>query len=438
MYSHLTTPRPPSLLTREHAPLTGSNTHNGRPRNWPIVKPAASEDLDAADLGEFDVWPQWNQRRHHHPFYDGQRIAAQFEADQETAREFFLPQYKALGAEHDDPGALSVYERNRIIERQLANFLLYEVGPYAEAVGFYRDAERIRNTALKMHQCRTSGCFGIGTHGKPIMIWDNKCSHPKLCPDESRHDAQRLFDQYADPILEHVRNGGRVYKLWPTLPNYPAGRLREGKRHIFKRYRDRFVRTKKFRHVGSIAVGEEPLSAARDWNVHLNVIFLTRGFLSYKNARAAWGCNIELREHKLFSEKGMHDLFNEMIKYGTRPVPEKSASKQDSPAPAFTDWTPAEALEWLKAQHGSRRVRSYGSLFGIGKPERPNVRFLHALGSVEYHPDGYRVTWRRHNLAYLAKGMLDIGRRDLDLIRGDNSTSARGARQTTGPPGSGP
>ena len=426
--------------TSEHAPLTGTNTHSADRLNGERETCGILEGLDDTDLGAFDVWPQRNQRLHHHPFYDSQRIAAQFEADQEAAREFFLPQYKALGAERDDPGALSVYERHRGIERQVANFLYYEVGPYAEAVGFYRDAERIRATALKMYQCRTSGCFGIGTHGKPVMIWDNKCSHPKLCPDESRHDAQRLFDQYADPILEHVRKGGRVYKLWPTLPNYPAGRLREGKRHISKRYRDRFVRTKKFRHVGSLAVGEEPLSADRDWNVHLNVIFLTRGWLSYKNVRAAWGCNIEIREHRLFSEKGMHDLFNEMIKYSVDPVPVKSARKHDSKAPAFTDWTPAEALEWLKAQHGSRRVRSYGSgsLFGIGKPERQNVRFLHALGSVEYHPDGYRVTWRRHNLAYLAKGMLDIGRRDLDLIRGNNSTSARGARQTTGPPGSGP
>lgn len=397
------------------------------------MPPIVCGDADA-DAADFDCWPKKNQRLSFHPFYDCRRLAEQFEADQDVARDFLLPQYAALGAERDDPGALSIYERNRIIERQVADFLFYEVGPYAEAVGFYRDSERIRNTALKMYQCRTSGYFGIGSHGKPIIAWDDKCSHPKLCPDESRHDAQRLFDQYAQPIVDHVKDGGRVYKLWPTLPNYPSGRLREGKRHIFKRYRDRFVRTKKFGHVGSLVVGEEPLSAARDWNVHLNAIMLTRGRLSYRDVRAAWGCNIELREHRLFTEAGMHGLFNEMVKYAVEPVPAKSARKHDTRAPAFTDWTPPEALEWLKAQHGSRRVRSYGSLFGIDKPERPTVSPAYFVGRLSWQPAGYRVTWRNHNLAYLARGMLDISRRDLDLIRGNNSTNTRGARQPTGPP----
>lgn len=423
-----------STSISEHVPPIGTNTNNKHRQNGRPFAHNPGDDIDDDELGEFNVWPGRYQRQHYHPFYDAQRIAAQFEADQEQAREFFLPQYKALGAERDDPGALYVYERNRISERQVADFLFYEVGPYAEAVGFYHDGARLRKTAIKMYQCRTSGRFGIGTHDKPIIIWDHKCSHPKLCPDESRHDAQRLFEQYAPEILAHVKAGGRVYKLWPTLKNYPLGRLREGKRYIFKRYRDRFVRTKKFAHVGSLAVGEEPLSAGRDWNVHLNVILLTRRRLDYAQVREAWAANIEMCEHRLFTEKGMHALFNEMIKYAVRTVPEKSASKHDSRAPAFTDWTPAEALEWLKAQHGSRRVRSYGSLFGIGKPDRENVRPKYFIGSLEWHPSGYRLTWRQHNLPHLAKGMLDIGRRDLDLIRGNNSTSARGARQSTGPP----
>ena len=79
-------------------------------------------------------------------------------------------------------------------------------------------------------------------------------------------------------------------------------------------------------------------------------------------------------------------------------------------------------------------MRSYGSLFGIGKPERPNVQPAYFIGRLEWRPAGYAVTWRDHNLAHYVRDMLDISRRDLDLIRGNNSTRTRGARQPTGPP----
>lgn len=403
-------------------------------------------DDDAADA--FDVHPQAHQRQHFHPYYDCKDIAAQFEADQAKVADFLLPQHKQLGAERDDPGALGIYERHRIAERQVAHFFYYEVADYAAACGSLDVSEELRGRAIKMYHCRTSGMFGIGTHGEPVIAWDTKCSQSKLCPDESRHEAQRLYDRYADPISEHEKNGGRIYKIWPTLPNYPPGRLREGKRHIFKRYRDRIVRAqagkkRKFPHVGSLMIQEDPQSAAGDWNVHLNGIVLADGWLDYAELRAAWGCNIEIRQHKLSGNaerraRDLHGLFNEMVKYAIRTVPEKSITKHHSEAPAFTDWTPAAALEWYLANRRFRRVRSYGSLYGIGKPDRPNVTPLVFLGRLTWQTDGYRVTWRKHNLAHYVKQFLDMSHRDLDLIRGDNSTSARGARQTTGPPGSGP
>ncbi len=237
----------------------------------------------------------------------------------------------------------------------------------------------------------------------------------------------------------HAKRGGRVYKIWPTLPNYPGGRLREGKRHIFKRFRDKVVRAQRgkknrFGHVGSLMIQEDPLSKDRDWNVHLNGILLTDSWLSYRELREAWGCNIEMRQHSRFDEKGMRDLFNEMVKYAVRPVAEKSGSKHHTDAPALTSWSPAEALEWYQANHGFRRTRAYGSLHGIGKPDRPNVTPRCWLGRVDWQPDGYRVTWREHNLAYLARGMLDISRRDLDLIRGDKSTKNSRHRGQTDPP----
>ena len=438
---------PNSRLTLALEQLTGTNMQDGPRRLGGPLTPTNTNHDDDSAADAFDVWPKPGQEKHFHPFYDCRDIAARYEADQQKADDFLSAQHKALGAERDDPGALAIYERHRIIERQVASFLFYEVSDYADACGFVDHSEAVRKLAVKMYNCRTSGIFGIGTHGKPVIAWHSKCSHAKLCPDESRHEAQRLFERYADPISEHEKKGGRIYKVWPTLPNYPAGRLREGKRHIFKRYRDRIVRAeknkkKKFPHVGSLMIQEDPQSASGDWNVHLNGIILTDGWLSYADLRAAWGCNIEIRQHKLSSKpdrraRDLHGLFREMVKYSMRAVPEKSnekASRHATKAPAFTDWTPAAALEWYQANLRFRRVRSYGSLFRIGKPDRPNVMPLFFFGSLTWQPDGYRVTWRRHNLAHYVKDMLTWSRGTLDLIRGDNSTVRSGLLRATGPP----
>lgn len=354
-------------------------------------------------------------------------------------REFFLPQYKVFGAERDDAGALSVYQSHRIIERLLADKYYYELAPYAEAAQRPDLAEQLRRQALKMYQCRTGGPFGMGTHGRTVVAWEHKCGCSKLCPDEARHEAQRLYERYAQAIADHAKTGGRVYKVWPTLPNYPGGRLREGKRHIFKRYRDKIVRARaskknKFDHIGSLVIQEDPLSAARDWNVHLNGILLTAGWLSYKKLRQSWGANIEIREHKRFDADGMHHLFNEMVKYAVRTVPEKSGSKHHTAAPALTEWTPPEAIEWHQANHGFRRTRAYGLLHGIGKPERPNVKPRHWLGRLDWQPDGYRVTWRNHNLGQIVRDLLDASPGTLDLIRGDKSTTGHRSYEATGPP----
>lgn len=399
----------------------------------------------------YDCWPRYGQRQHPHPWYDCKRIAAEFDEEKEIAAEFFLPQHKQLGAERDDPGALSIYERHRIVERQIADKFYFEVSPLAGDLGHAETGQELHDIGVRMYSCRTSGPFGIGPHGKPVIAWDEKCGSSKLCPDEARHEAQRLFDHYAQTIADYAKTGGRVYKVWPTVPNYPAGRLREGMRHIFARWRKRIMRPvkngrNKFGIETSLAILEVPLGKNRDWNIHLNCIVLTRGWLSYKALRAAWGCNIEITEHKRFDEKGMYGLFNEMVKYAVRAVPEKSSSKHHSEAPAFIEWTAEEIIEWYEANRRFRRTRAYGIerdengvstgrlLYGIKKPQRPNLLPYRWLGRVEYQPGGpYRITWREHNLADVTRQLLDWNPA-LDLIRGDNSTTRRTYKMATGPP----
>jgi hypothetical protein len=396
-------------------------------------------ELREAFGDDFDVWPEKHQRYNFHPWHDCQRIAAEFESEQDIARDFLLPQHKALGAERDDPGALAIYEKHRIVERQIADKLYCDVTAYAQSAQREILAGQIRATAIKMFQCRTAGNFGMGPQGRPVIAWESKCGCSKLCPDEARHEGQRLFDRYASVMAEHEKHGGRVYKMWLTLPNYPGARLAEGQRYIFKRFRDRMIRPvskgkNKFGIDGALAILEAPLSKDREWNVHLNVVLLTKGWISYAKLRDAWGWNLEVRHHRRFDEKGMHALFNEMVKYSVRTVTEKSGSKHHSEAPAFIDWTPAEILEWFEANQNFRRTRAYGCLHGIGKPDRPENRPARWLGMLTWHPDGYRITWRGHNLAHTANELLKAGHGALDLIRGDRSTAQRQVKTATGPP----
>ncbi len=83
-----------SMLTCEHAPPIGGNTHNERRPPGAIGLPTNIADADAdtdTEADAFDVWPRANQRLAYHPFYDCRRIAAQYEADQEKARDSFFP-----------------------------------------------------------------------------------------------------------------------------------------------------------------------------------------------------------------------------------------------------------------------------------------------------------------------------------------------------------
>lgn len=425
-----------SRSTDDNGALYGTDT---RDTNSAYGRPPPGPDYLQDD---YDVWPEDWQRKAYHPYKDCQRIAEQFEAEQEIARDFFCAKHKQLGDDRDDPGALAVYHKHRIVERQIADKLFFDVTAYADSVQRESLAGKIRATAIKMYDCRTGGRFGIGPQGRPVVAWDSKCSCSKLCPDESRHEGQRLYDRYAGVICDHERRGGRVYKAWFTLPNYPGGRLAESQRYIFKRFRNKIMRAtrkgkNKFGIEGALVICEAPLSEARDWNVHLNVILLTRGFLSYQNLRDAWAWNTEFRQHGRFDERGMQDLFNEMVKYAVRTTPAKSIEKyirHDTNAPPFIEWTPAEILEWFEANQNFRRTRAYGCLHGIGKPDRPDVKPRRWLGRVDWHADAYRITWRRHNLAHLAGELLNAGPRALDSIRGDKSTGNLRCQHATGPP----
>lgn len=377
--------------------------------------------------GPFDLWPeegpahvgkQWDRIQRNHDLFDAQCSAAL-----DILRGDCL---------EGRAGALDTYQGHRSVEWLTAQYHQHVILPHC------RDhrpelAERIAQVAQRLYWCRQAGVFGMAGDGI-VVAWESKCGMGKLCPDEARAESLRLEEKYAAPIAAHAR-AGRVYKAWFTLPNYPPGRLREGMRHIFKRFRDRLIRSKRFGVEGALVILEAPLSSGRDWNVHLNVVLLTRGWVSYKALREAWGANVEIRQHSNFSERGLHGLFAEMVKYAVRSVPEKSLDERhDSAAPALVEWTPEEYLEWFEAHHPFRRTRAYGALHGLPAVEKPMPQPTAWLGRIEYKNGSYQVEMRGTNLGELAGHLLAASRSDLDLIRGDKSTTQKRQNGMRGPP----
>jgi hypothetical protein len=62
------------------------------------------------------------------------------------------------------------------------------------------------------------------------------------------------------------------------------------------------------------------------------------------------------------------------------------------PAPAFTEWTDPERIEWLEGMHGFRRTRSYGVLYAVKKPELQPLGRIAWIGIVSLL-EGSRPTY---------------------------------------------
>jgi hypothetical protein len=120
---------------------------------------------------------------------------------------------------------------------------------------------------------------------------------------------------------------------------------------------------------GALCVLEAPLGQARDWNVHLNVIFVSRGFVNWGELRAAWHWNMEIR--RLTKAPGaIAGALTELIKYAVAATVSKSEDHaRRSPAPPMLECSGPELAEWLCAMHGFRRTRTYGVMYRLPEME---------------------------------------------------------------------
>lgn len=283
--------------------------------------------------------------------------------------------------------------------------------------------------AKKLRIARKTGTWGTRENGDQVIIWDDKSGLLRLDPDEAREETQRLSERYIPALLEKARAGAGVHYAVFTLPNFAAGQLAKGQAAIFRRYsnllRKQLGKKKLFPEIlGSIGVVEAPLARDGTWNVHLNVLLITRSRFEaglYERLRRAWHWNVQIAPVK----PKVGDLartFRELIKYPTRAVSEKSAAKVAagaSQAPALIDWPAARFIEWFHAQHRFRRTRTYGELYGkkVPKPEPSDLDDVTWHGVVHCVPD-----------RFFAQVPL------IDLIPGDKLTNRVKDNWATGPP----
>lgn len=244
----------------------------------------------------------------------------------------------------------------------------------------------------RLRQARQTGMMMYNPQlRKFITLWDDKAGIPLLCPDDAREEAMRVQRRYV-PTLAAWRNDGKaVHKLVLTKPNYATGKLRAGLQEIFQDFKTKVLKSGRFPEIkGALCTLEAPLSEHRDWNVHLNVIVMCDGFLDYGKLRELWHWQVDAYRIR-GTQEDVEGALRELIKYPVQAMPAKSAqhARGGSRAPALTEWTAAEFLEWWEAHQRFRRTRTYGLLFGIDDPEPESLDGFVSIGFVRH--DGSRL-----------------------------------------------
>jgi len=295
--------------------------------------------------------------------------------------------------ELDLPG----YSVHHHVRQQLAQAL--EERALLEARRRQYGVKYVTRCADQLRRARWTGAWGYSlAKGKSVVFWDTKAGLSRLCPDDAREEAQRLARRVLDPLEALQASGHVLHYCVFTTPNVAAGGLRKEMASICRRFRSLILKSDDFPEVkGALCVLEAPLGSARDWNVHLNVILVVRGFLDYEKLRRKWHWNVHAR--KLAQGPGVvRGALTELIKYAVAATVAKSAEKAAAeegaaagnrvPPPPMLEWTGAELLEWLLAMRGFRRTRTYGCLFRLKRPEPEDLGQIIWLGQVA--SDGVR------------------------------------------------
>jgi hypothetical protein len=314
---------------------------------------------------------------------------------------------------HWAPTALEAHEQLELalpglslrhaIRKALADALEQRVLPLCNGKWVHNYIDRLR-------RARWHGMWGYSVaKGKSVVFWDDKAGLSRLCPDDAREESQRLSRKVLEPLEALQADGYALHYCVFTSPNAAPGGLRKEMVRICKALRNLILKAKHadgspvFPEIkGALCVLEAPLGSHRDWNVHLNVILVVKGYLDYKKLRAKWFMNVEAKP--LAQGPGVvKGALCELIKYAAAATVTKSAEKAAQaatlrdgtprePPPPMLEWTGSELLEWLRAMRGFRRTRTYGCLFRLPKPKAEDLGQVIWLGPVSHDGSRYRVS----------------------------------------------
>jgi hypothetical protein len=356
-------------------------------------------------------------------------------ADAHAGRRHQQPEESArFGELLTDPVTGETRSYASLIDPAMASVAQFEAG-----LTHYASRAQIRHMlatkiADKLRNARRTGTYGLhAMSGRGIVLWDEKASLSRLCPDDAREEASRLQKRYAPLVEQKWREGCDVHYAVFTMPNFRRGELAKGMKKIFDRFKSLIKRKDAdgaliFPEIeGAICVLEAPLGRDRDWNVHLNVMLVVRGFLDWQKLRQAWHWNVHFKRLPRGNLEQLQASFRELIKYAVRATAEKSehhaardstresdveadpapgcepgagepssdtSCRNRAVAPPMLAWTGEELAEWLEAMHGFRRSRSYGCLYGAPKPEAADLEEFVWIGYVRWRDGAYRVNVR--------------------------------------------
>jgi hypothetical protein len=307
------------------------------------------------------------------------------------------------------------YSKNHVIRQRLAQKISDEVVPVARERRW--GIRYNTRCAEQLQQARWSGAVGYSlSKGKNVVFWDTKAGLSRLCPDDAREEAQRLSKKVLGPLEELQASDHALHYAVFTTPNTGPGGLRKEMASICRRFRNSILKAKDadgsliFPEIkGALCVLEAPLGSARDWNVHLNVILVVKGYLDYGKLRRIWHWDVEIQ--KLATGPGVvKGALTELIKYAVAATVAKSAEKAAAeagdgsaegadpearrPPPPMLEWTGAELFEWLMAMRGFRRTRTYGCLYRLKRPDPDDLGQIVWLGRIDNQGGGrgYRLS----------------------------------------------
>jgi hypothetical protein len=219
---------------------------------------------------------------------------------------------------------LSGYDKRASVRAELGHKMKAMVGRTRAPESWILD------NAERLLTARRSGQLGVClSTGKAIVMWDLKAGLSRLCPDDAREESMRMRRRVTPTFEQLVEAGYRLTYAVFTSPNVPLGRLRAEMVGIFTRFKRIVLDPKVFPQIsGALAVLEAPLSRDREWNVHLNVILVTRPrqFLDWGKLRRLWHWQVHLQRLE-GTPDGIRNALNELIKYAVTAVALKSEEK---------------------------------------------------------------------------------------------------------------